>query len=204
MQTGFSESSTVFEENSKKTTGIIYKDKQYFLTDMGKATLLKAMRGIPIFEFRNIRSFLPNVRSINHFIDSENYLGNIKVIVRGLPNDVDNLTPNSKLYICRKVLSELESVISSIIIEFEGTKLFSPKPIKDTFKNKVINISDVKEEVNGIGVAQSSIPINQELYLNIPLLDWYAFEDNYGTTEEKRLVLFLSSFIQELRKSIKQ
>lgn len=194
LPTGYIKTSIAFETvtNERRTL----KDKRYSLIQMGKAAISKAMRGIALYEFRNLQSFLPNVKSTTEFIKSESYLGGLKISVRGIEEDVDNLSPENKLFICKKVLNELVPVISSIKMEYEGTEIFVPKAIKETFKNKIINIADIKEE--GVGTPQSSL--TGRLYLNLPSLDWYAFEDNYGTTEEKELTIFMSPLIEDLKK----
>ncbi len=197
LPTGYIETTNVFEQE-RTQNNIELISEQIKLVDLGKTVILKALRLFPIFEFHNLSKFLPNVKSISNFINSKDYLGDINVTVRGLPTDIYNLTPDNKLYICKEVLSEISSVISSINIEYEGTEEFYPKLIKDTFKNKLMNINDVKDEVGGIGVPQSSLPLNSELYLNIPDCSWYGYEDNYGTTEEKRLVVYLNGVINKL------
>lgn len=199
LPTGYIESSYAFEQE-KALNNIKLINEQFRLVDLGKTVLLKAMRNFPIYEFRNLSKLLPNLKSLSHFINSKDYLGDIKVMVRGLPNDISKLSPNNKLYICTKVLSEISEVISSIIIEYEGSEEFIPRLIKETFKSKLMNLTDIKDEVGGIGVPQSELPLNNKLYLNLPDCSWYGYEDNYGTTEEKRLVVYLDSMINKLSK----
>jgi len=194
LPTGYSEVDIVFEPEQQNKAPI-FKNKIYKLVDMGETVIRKAMRGYPVYEFRNLRAFLPNVMSVSQFIFDTNYLGNIQVAVRGKESDVENLSADNRLFICRQVLEEIGNTITSINIEYEGTRVFIPKPIKKTFKDKVINLTDIKEE--GVGVAQSTM--TGELHLNLPDKEWYAFEDNFGTTEEKRFLVYLDAMIDKLK-----
>ena len=133
LPTGYVHTSIVFEQNEKEKNNMPNVRKRYTLLDMGEAAIYKAMRGMPIFEFRNLKSFLPNVTSIKQFINDNNYLGAIKVVIRGLQNDIENLSPDNKLHVCRKVLQEIGPEISSINIEYEGTEIFAPKAINKLF-----------------------------------------------------------------------
>ncbi len=49
----------------------------------------------------------------------------------------------------------------------------------------------------GIGQKETS---NPDLYLDLSTRDWFAFNENYGTSEEKQLVRFIDSMIIELQK----
>ena len=43
-----------------------------------------------------------------------------------------------------------------------------------------------------------------EHYLDLRKEEWYAFQENYGTSEEKKLVLFIKSAFEELKEKYKE
>jgi type III restriction enzyme len=193
LPTGYAEIDTIFEQEQEINMPIL-KNRKLNMVDIGITIIGKAMRGFPVFEYRNMKKFLPNVRSSSFFIKDENYLGNIQVIIRGKEEDVDNLSMDHSLYVCREVLREIEQTITSINIEYEGTTKFKPLSIKETFRDKVINLTEIKEE--GVGTAQSTLSGN--LKLNLLSKEWFAYEDNYGTSEEKRLTVFIDAVMDNL------
>ncbi len=67
--------------------------------------------------------------------------------------------------------------------EYRGTKEFKPYLIKDKFVDKTLNftINDSEDKEAGVGQYETT---NPELRLNLENVDWYAFNDNYGTSEE--------------------
>ena len=199
LPTGHISSSNAFEFLNNNSAFNV-KDKIYSFTDMGEPVIFKALHRLKTYDFSNLKRFLPNLKSIREFILSENYMGSIKVKVKGIQEDLVRLNAEHRLLIAYSVLKEVEGIVTSINITFEGTEKFIPLMIKDTFKNKLINITDIKDEVGGIGVAQSDLEVNNTLYLNLPQCDWYGYEDNFGTTEEKRLTVFLNSMIDDLYK----
>ena len=78
-----------------------------------------------------------------------------------------------------------------------GTRVFYPLAIKDVFTDKIITITCTAEN-GGKGVAQSCSDAGY-YQLDLPSTDWYIYNDNYGTTEEKALIKHLASYIDSLK-----
>ncbi|HHU29958.1 MAG TPA: hypothetical protein GXZ53_04620 [Firmicutes bacterium] len=45
-----------------------------------------------------------------------------------------------------------------------------------------------------------SDPAQTNIYLNIKEKDWYIYEENYGTAEEKQFIVFINSVIDNLKR----
>ena len=88
-----------------------------------------------------MQKYLPNLKSISEFINSENYLGKINLNVNGLATDVTNLSPQQKLEVAIEVLEGVSATIGSDKIEFKGSKEFKPYMIKDIITDKLLNFS---------------------------------------------------------------
>lgn len=155
-----------------------------------------ALNKIKFFNFDNLKSYFPNLTGIKEFITSKNYLGEIKVDVSGAESQIKDPTPDEQLTICFKILDEIADKLPRDVISHKGTKKFKQKPIKSTFKDKRVKYNIGKGD--GQGIAQSSSSISSDLYLNVPKQSWYAYEEEFGTDQEKYLVRFIHSYISKL------
>ena len=119
--------------------------------------------------------------------------------VEGPENRVANLTTDDKLQIATDVLLEINEILQSDKVEFKGTEEFKPYAISKIFKDKTLNIfvNDSGDQEFGVGQSQTS---NQDLRIDLSKKDWYAFNDNYGTSEEKYLVKFIDKTYDVLKK----
>ena len=95
------------------------------------------------------------------------------------------------LEILVKVFDEIAKAIPQGSVSFKGTKEFEPQGIKYTFeKEKVLNISVNEDGDQEYGLGQTETT-NQDLFIDLSTEDWYVFNDNYGTSEEKYLVKYI-------------
>ncbi|WP_299849168.1 DEAD/DEAH box helicase family protein [uncultured Roseovarius sp.] len=151
------------------------------LTDFGRAILRFAMDANDFFHFANLRTYFPQLASASQFVTSDTYLGGVTVSVRGLPDDLDNLTARQRLDIAQYVLHQIESGVKRESVEYIGTKDFKPYPIKDRFTNKVLKLRIEGE--TGLSWTESNVPGLDQIDLSGK--DWHAYDDSYGTDQEK-------------------
>jgi type III restriction enzyme len=162
----------------------------------------KAIDKNKFFWFDNLQShYFPNIKSINEFISSKKYLGNLKVDVTATTEQLENLNPEEKLWICSYVLNEIASQLPKGVSKFKGSRKFIAKPIKDTFIDKPVRYIPSKRD--GQGHPQSAHYISDSLKLDIPNQAWYAYTENFGTDQEKYLVKFIYNFIDKLKRKYK-
>ena len=111
---------------------------------------------------------------------------------------MDNLTPEDKLKVCLNVLLQLENEILNEYVEYKGTEIFIPVEIKKVVRDKQlkINVGDYGDQEYGVPMSAAKHP---DLQLNLTDKDWYVYDENYGTYEEKSFVKFIDSVINELR-----
>ena len=79
-----------------------------------------------------------------------------------------------------------------------GSAIFEPHPIQEIFEDNIIrkftiNIHNDKE----LDRSQKN-PNETHYYENLDSLGWYAYDDNFGTSEEKLLVRTLKHLMSEL------
>jgi type III restriction enzyme len=196
LRTGFTKTSLAFEKQNQKQRANKYKD--YKLIEFGLPVIRKAINKIRFFEFDNLQKYLPNVKSISELITSNNYLGGLKVEVHGLEDQVEKLSQHDKLNIALQLLEKISTHLQSNKVEKKGTKEFKPFMLKERIFNKTISIS--ADEEDGVERSKGQNDTNYE-YARLDLTneEWYVFNDNYGTSEEKYFVKFIHAHIEKLK-----
>lgn len=167
--------------------------RDFKLADFGRAILGTAMDANDFFHFANLRTYFPQLASASQFVTSDTYLGSVTVGVRGLPDDLDNLTARQKLEIVQYVLHQIESGVKRESVEYIGTKDFKPYPIKDRFTDKVLKLRIEGE--SGLSWTESNVPGLDQIDLSGK--DWHAYDDSYGTDQEKHFIKYMHD--QEFR-----
>ena len=74
------------------------------------------------------------------------------------------------------------------LCEYTGTKVFGPYFIKDMAVDKNYSFIDPSSTENA---EANGDPAQTNIYLNIKEKDWYIYEENYGTAEEKQFIVFI-------------
>lgn len=158
----------------------------------------KAINKLDFYKFSNLRTHLPNLKSISEFIVSENYLGKVKLDVMGLPKQIENLSPREKLEAAISVLENIATVIASDKIKFKGSKEFKPFMLKDKITDKVLSfaMSDSADKEFDKSMIN---PTETNYHLDLSNRDWYVFEDCFGTSEEKLLIKFIDKAYEKLK-----
>lgn len=169
--------------------------RDFKLADFGRAILGFAMDANDFFHFANLRTYFPQLASASQFVTSDTYLGGVTVSVRGLPDDLDNLTARQRLDITQYVLHQIESGVKRESVEYIGTKDFKPYPIKDRFTDKVLKLRIEGE--TGLSWTESNVPGLDQIDLSGK--DWHAYDDSYGTDQEKHFIKFMHDQEARLR-----
>ena len=99
------------------------------LAEFGRAILSFAMDANDFFHFASLRTYFPQLASASQFVASDSYLGGVKVRVRGLHDDLDNLTARQKLDISQYVL-QIESGVKREVSSISAPRTSSPFPSK--------------------------------------------------------------------------
>lgn len=175
------------ESNSKSKRNIIkIKD----IAECNYALINKAICKYPIFKFNTLSSYYPNLKSTKEFITSDDYLGNIKL----------EILHNSDILSNKDIFDAVVIFLGKIATNtydteevYEGTKEFKAIRINEVFKNKVLHFTKIVD--NGIGTSQNESTIHK---LDLLKEDWYVYNDNYGTKEEKSFVAYFEKYIENL------
>ena len=199
LATGSSGEDTIFGSDNALTEKIIatytYRTSIKQIADMNYSIVHKALCKYNIFKFNTLQSYFPNLRSIREFITSENYLGGIKIEIT---SRYENPPPTILYVACTNVLGKVADNVSAIEVTYEGTTIFNAKRINEIFKNKRCNYIVIHD--GGLGYSQNDSSVPAAWKIDLSKEDWFAFEDNFGTSEEKAFVAYFKSYVPELRK----
>jgi len=196
LSTGFLREDTILEEmNSNKSPDTT--PKTFNLGDFGELIIRKAMAKLDFYKFNNLKKYFPDLTSSKEFIES---LKKISVDITISREKLNNLTPDDILKVCLDVLVQLKDEILKGYIEYKGTKIFVPVEIKEIVKDKSlkINVGEYGDQEYGIPMSN---PKHSELQLNLSNKEWYIYDENYGTYEEKSFVKFIDGVIEDLKKN---
>lgn len=170
----------------------------YSLGEFGTNVLRAAINKFPQYSYASLHKIFPELPSIRHFMESSNYLHNIRVIVYGREEHVKNLSQKDKLDIAIDVLSQIEPLLKKEVMQTHGSRLFTPAQVCNAFHDHRYRVaigSDSKEE--GVSMRETG---NNLLRLDLRKVSWYAYDDNYGTEEEKFLIKYIESIVGRLQK----
>ena len=143
-------------------------------------------------KFNILKEKYPNLKSLKEFLSGENYLGNVAIefkYAKGSEITGKDIYRELK----QEVFPAICKHINEIKIEYEGREEFKPYEIKNVIKDKTIYLSSVNNEGKGESQIETS---NNELKLDLSMENWYVYNDNYGTTEEKKFVKYFKNEIK--------
>jgi len=196
LPTGFLREDVVLQ--IEETTGKNFFEtttRTFSLGDFGTTVIRKAMAKLDFYRFSNLKKYFPDLNSSKEFIES---LKKINVDISSSREKLDNLTPDDRLKVCLNVLLQLENEILNEYVEYKGTEIFIPKEIKKVVKDKTlkINVGDYGDQEYGVPMSNAK---HTDLQLNLADKDWYIYDENYGTFEEKSFIKFIDGIIDKLR-----
>ena len=196
--TGFSSVSKVFSNDLQMN---VQKANQiHSIKNFAFHIQRKALNKLPFYRFSNLQKYFPHLKSASEFLTSDKYALNIKVELEGTIEQVQSPSNEMILEALVKVFDEIAKTIPQGSVSFKGTKEFEPQGIKYTFeKEKVLNISVNEDGDQEYGLGQTETT-NQDLFIDLSTEDWYVFNDNYGTSEEKYLVKYIKQAFISLSK----
>lgn len=180
----------ISSDKSVETYSITMTFKE--IADVNYSTVNRALRQFDVFKFNTLKSYFPNIKSTYEFVTDENYLGNIKVKVT---SKYKALPMNVVYRACVNVLSKIALKISAIEEVYEGTTEFKAHYLHEYIRDKSINVKPIP---GSIGVSQNDASVGTNR-LDLSSEDWFVFNDNFGTSEEKAFVRYFKDYVDTLR-----
>lgn len=193
VYTGSSTIYGLFDEGAVGGNGGLTYTSQQKVKEIPLNITEGAMANFEIMRFNVLKSYFPQLKSKKEFLTSDKYLGNITLQIESYFEK----TRAKDLYDgMMKILRDVSVYIQKIESEYEGTKEFYGDRINNVLRDKKIYIDNPRGD--GIGVSQAVIVSESKMDLSFE--SWYAYDDNYGTSEEKIFVKYFKGIVPELSK----
>lgn len=152
------------------------------IKDIQKHVIRYALSRNPFYYFDNLSRYFPHIASIWDFIEDEKYLGGMEIIFYGTSSRLQEITHFDYLQAFNGLLQNIEADIKHNAPDYEGSS-FEAQPVRQVFRDKEIR---VRKGIDG----QENVVSDQA---------WYAYDANYGTSEEKRFVELFSRRFKGLK-----
>ncbi len=151
------------------------------------AIVHKALRQYPPFAFDKLRERFDGLKSTRQFLTDENYLGDVAIDIRSDEPDPGVETLYAAAF---ATLGKIAAALDKAEKEYRGTTDFSATPIQAVFCDKTVHYPDTI--AGGLGDSQHDV--------TLATADWFAYNDNFGTSEEKAFVKYFGGRVDELKK----
>ena len=152
--------------------------------DMPYHIVRTAIAQNPFFAFKSLKTYFPHVKSVREFIEADEYLGGLLIILQG--DERYLLSNETYLAAMTGLLERIASELRRNRTEYKGTEKFKPNIVSSIFTDKTLKLDKDSERADG----------DEQLVSD---RDWYVFNANYGTSEEKHFVRILDAQIDELK-----
>lgn len=167
------------------------------LGELGKHVLRSALNSFSTYNFNSLKEVYPQLKSVKEFIESDNYLAKLSVKVSGNQNSLAAYSQEDKLYIAKTVLKDLEPLLRTRSKTYRGTKEFKPSMFNKVFRDKIVlNVTVPSSGTQEFGESMKT-PKNPVYAIDLSNVKWYAYNDNYGTSEEKALVKYIEGKMEK-------
>lgn len=186
----------ILDENNLDIKADNFNRDSLLISKIPKNVLRKGISMNQFYTFRNIKFYFPKISSMDEFLYSKDYLGNISITIKGEYKDIYELPNEDLLSAFLFVLGRIERQILKNYIPYKGTKEFYITPINTLKLEKPIYITMGGEDSES--GKPMSIDDGSPLRLDLSKENWYAYEDNYGTSEEKSLILLIKELYDKL------
>lgn len=174
-------SSAFFELENPISNEEVIKGKEVSISAIPTHIIRFALSQNPFFYHDNLTHYFPHLNSIMDFIESKDYLGELKITFKGTHNRLQDITHFDYLQALNGLLQTIEAEIKGNSTEYEGSE-FIRKYVHQVFTDKEIRVRKGDEREDG----------QESLIANEP---WYAYNANFGTSEEKSFIeLFAKKF----------
>ncbi len=173
------------ESRTRKSLSVSIKDIKYSI-------LLGASERFRELKFNVIKKKYPHIETMKDFLTGNEYLGNATIEFHYYEDEgIEGIDYYNALY--KKVFPDIAIHINSIKPSYRGTTEFYPVKVCDVLRDKTIYLSSIKDN-GGHGESQNECS-NPNYKLDLLKEDWYVFNDNYGTSEEKLFVKYFKNNI---------
>jgi type III restriction enzyme len=183
IYSGMGEVSTAFRDENYDNSKISKIIKTIPLNEIDPHIIKNALTKISFFNFSNLKGIFPNaINSIDDFIKKKEFLAGISIDFKGTKEDLKNIKNKHKLEAILKLLTKIKETLEKTRVNHVGSEFIKQEKISKIFIDKVLKLKKNDPRCEGM-----------EEFVNDK--EWYAFNANYGTDQEKFLVEYIDKFV---------
>ncbi|SFV45366.1 DEAD/DEAH box helicase family protein [Mammaliicoccus sciuri] len=159
---------------------------------LNKPLLQKALRSNPFYRFSNLKNYVPSITSMETFIESSDFLGNLDISVT-IPKEIDEseITPKVKLSVLNDYLINLETKIKNNYLKVKGTPVFEGIKVSELIDDYVVEVNNVNRDVTDLE--------NEKRPKNMGQHDWYIYDKAIVNGLENDLIDLINNMMEELQ-----
>ena len=175
---------TALFEDEISAVSIKTKKKIIKFNEIRKFIQIKSLSSNVFFSFSNLKKYFPSIDSIDDFLGSS-YLGGSELHIRASEKKIEEIDSIDVFNALKAYLASISDEIVRNYGDHQGSKVFYRKPFSKVFKDKILLAKD------------GSLTGDSEL--DVKDLEWYPYEENFGTSEEKYLVRYINDVADKIR-----
>jgi type III restriction enzyme len=161
--------------------------KEFGMVDLGTHIVRSSLEKFFDGRFDELKRIFGNINSAKEFM--KNYLGDIKIKVKGVDKQLKNLSQTDKINIAEFVADRVVENAKKGKKEYYGTKEFKAHLIQKIFEyDKVLQLD-----------GDSSRAQNMKDF-DFSSREWFAQNEIWGTSEEEFFLRFIDEAVSELKK----
>ena len=184
LATGRGSSEAVLDDSAPVQQIVEAGRKNIWVKDIPFHIVRTAIVRNPFFAFKSLKTYFPHIKSVREFIEADEYLGGLLITLQG--DERYLLSNETYLAAMTGLLERIASESRQNATEYRGTESFEPSNINAIFTDKTLKLDKDSERADG----------DEQLVSD---REWYVFNANYGTSEEKDFVRTLDAQIGELK-----
>ncbi|VDZ22056.1 DEAD/DEAH box helicase family protein [Staphylococcus saprophyticus] len=187
----------VSESNLTQGIKAIAEDREEVKLNFNKPLLQKALRSNPFFRYSNLKEYVPGITSIQTFIESKAFLGEVDISVT-IPKemDINDITPKIKLSVLNDYLSKLETKIKNNFLKVKGTTIFEGIKLSELIDDYVVEVNNVSRDVTDIEDQKKPKDMGQH--------DWYIYDKAIVNGLERDLIDLINNMMEDLQKKYEE
>ncbi|MFK4180714.1 DEAD/DEAH box helicase [Staphylococcus epidermidis] len=182
----------VNESNLTQGIKAIVEGRKEVRLTFNKPLLQKALRSNPFFRYSNLKEYVPSITSMQTFIESREFLGDLDISVT-IPKEmnVSEITPKIKLSVLKDYLSKIETKIKNNYLKVKGTPVFEGIKVSELIDDYVVEVNNVNRDVTDL--------YDQKRPKNMGQHDWYIYDKAIVNGLERDLIDLINNMMEDLQ-----
>ena len=191
LYSGVGKVSMAFGDNDDQSE-TVSDSKDVKVVDIPLHIVKNALSKNIFFHFSNLIKYFKKLKSIKDFVENKKYLGGLGITFIGTAERIKTINNIDYFLALNVLLTTIEKEISGNLHEYYGTEDFKIiTKISDKFTDVSLKINKNSERAK----SHSEFIKDKE---------WYAYNDNFGTSEEKKFVEMFARRIEKIDKNYEQ